>query len=307
MAIFMGSLVFNYTTVSATTVSEETNQAIEQRQKNVKKELSTYLDGITKDGTTSVSFYNLGATSGSSAGNPVDEKLYKAGSMEGESNAHAVQTSASTYKLYIAAYLMHQKLMGNFSWTAANTDGFTRMIVNSENDFAESQILQSGASTISSYLESQGWYNPFFQTNQVAQTTSYSLQLLLTDLAKGKGSFQNKDDRNKILNLMGKQIYRSGIPAGADAANSGTTVEDKVGFLDDANNDAGIVTLPNGQKYILVILTNGHGQTGFSGFPRITTITEKIQSIVYDSDEHTQLVNYSKTGVNLKSNTGMRV
>jgi hypothetical protein len=39
---------------------------------------------------------------------------------------------------------MQQKLNGNFSWTTDNTDGFERMIVNSENDFSEAQIANYG-------------------------------------------------------------------------------------------------------------------------------------------------------------------
>jgi hypothetical protein len=128
---------------------------------------------------------------------------------------------------------------------------------------------------LNTFNKSQGWYPAVFQTGEGVQTTSYSLQLLLKDLEAGTGAFQNKSDQAKILNLMGKQVYRTGIPTGAAEANAGTTVQDKVGFLDDTNNDAAIVTLPNGQKYILVIMTNGHNQSGFSGFPRIAEIAKK--------------------------------
>ena len=55
----------------------------------------------------------------------------------------------------------------------------------------------------------------------------------------------------------------------------------KVGWYADTNNDAGLVTLPNGQRYILVIMTHGHMQSGFSGFPRIAKITTHIQKMVY--------------------------
>ena len=92
---------------------------------------------------------------------------------------------------------------------------------------------------------------------------------------------------------MGKQIYRTGIPAGVAAADKGTTVSDKVGFLDDTNNYAAIVTMPNGQKYILVIMTHGHNQSGFSGFPKIAKIAKKVQQIVYGDDAGTKLEDYS--------------
>jgi len=248
---------------------------------------------VTKDGTASVSFYNLGATDGSSVSNRTDTKLYEKGSLEVESKASTVRTAASTYKLYLAGYLMDQKQHGNFSWTSDNEDGFSRMIVNSDNDFSEDQISKYGLNALSEFAKEQGWYAPVFQADKAAQTTSYGLQLLLEDLEAGTGAFKNASDQAKILDLMGKQVYRSGIPAGAGEADAGTVVQDKVGFLDDTNNDAAIVTLPNGQKYILVIMTNGHKQSGLSGFPRIAEITKNIQKIVYGSDAGTKIVKYS--------------
>jgi hypothetical protein len=293
--IIVGSLSYFFNNSYASTIIDnfKTEQAIKKKQKIIQTNLTNYLNTVTKDGTASVSFYNLGAESGSAAANSKYAKLYQAGSLETESNAHAVKTAASTYKLYLTAYLMNQKSNGNFSWTTENTDNFDKMIVNSENDFAEAQIDKYGASTISTFIKKQGWYPSVFQDGQAAKTTSYSLQLLLEDLATGKGAYENESDQAKILDLMGKQIYRTGIPAGASAADSGTTVQDKVGFLNDTNNDAGIVTLPNGQRYILVVMTNGHNQSGLSGFSRIAEITKNVQKIVYGSDAGNKIENYS--------------
>lgn len=251
------------------------------------------MNSVTKDGTASVSFYNLGATEGSDAADGKYAKVYQEGKLQVESNAYTVATAASTYKLYIAAYLMNQKQKGNFSWTDYNEDGFDRMIVNSDNDFSEAQISNYGTSALNTFSASQGWYNAVFQAGEGTQTTSYSLQLLLQDLEAGQGAFQNKSDQKKILKLMGEQNYRTGIPTGAAEADAGTTVQDKVGFLDDTNNDAAIVTLPNGEKYILVIMTHGHNQSGLSGFPRIAEIAKNVQKIVYGADAGTKIVNYS--------------
>lgn len=267
------------------------NLIIKRKQQVIKSNLTSYLNSVTKDGTASVSFYNLGAADGSNTDGKT-AKLYEKGSLQVEANAQAVNTSASTYKLYIAAYLMQQKQNGNFSWTDENLDGFTKMIVNSANEFSEAQIDKYGADELSSFVKSQGWYSPVFQTGKTAQTTSYSLQLLLEDLAEDTGPFKNKSDQAKILQMMGQQVYRTGIPAGVEAANSGTTVQDKVGFLDDTNNDAAIVMMPNGQRYILVIMTNGHKQSNFSGFPRIAEIAKNVQKIVYGSDAGTKKINY---------------
>ena len=271
--------------------NSKVTKAIKKKRKIIKTNLTNYLNTVTADGTASVSFYNLGNDDSNS--NSEYNQVYQDGSLEVESNASTVKTAASTYKLYLSAFLMGQKQNGNFSWTSDNNTGFTKMIVNSENDFAEEQIDNYGVDTISSYLKQQGYYDNVFEDGQAAQTTSYSLELLLRDLANGTGSFENSSDQQTLLNLMGKQIYRTGIPTGVAQANSGTTVQDKVGFLDDTNNDAAIVTLPNGQKYVLVIMTNGHNQSGLSGFSRIAEIAKNVQKIVYGKNAGEKIINYS--------------
>lgn len=273
--------------------SQVNNSSIAKKRKIIKTNLTNYLNSVTKDGTVSVSFYSLGAKAGSTAASGATAKLYQKGSLQVESNAHTAQTAASTYKLFITAYLMQQKLQGNFTWTTSNTDGFYRMIVNSENDFAEDELANYGKTAINKFITGQGWYSPVFQDGVDAQTTSYSLQLLLEQLDAGTGPFKNSSDRAKILTLMGKQVYRTGIPTGVNEADKGTTVTDKVGFLDDTNNDAGIVTMPNGEKYILVIMTHGHNQSGFSGFPKIAKIAKKVQTIVYGQNAGQKIESYN--------------
>jgi beta-lactamase class A len=66
------------------------------------------------------------------------------------------------------------------------------------------------------------------------------------------GSLINGGDTSALLDKMGRQIYRSGIPAGS----AGSTVYDKVGFYGTYWHDAAIV---RGAKatYVLVALTTG--------------------------------------------------
>jgi hypothetical protein len=111
--VIIGGLSYLFNNSSASMIIEDfrTTQAIKKKQKIIKTNLTNYLNTVTKDGTVSVSFYNLGAESGSSAANSKYAKLYQAGSLETESNAHAVKTAASTYKLYLTAYLMNQNKM----------------------------------------------------------------------------------------------------------------------------------------------------------------------------------------------------
>jgi len=68
----------------------------------------------------------------------------------------------------------------------------------------------------------------------------------------------------------------------AQPAKAGTKVADKVGFLGDTNNDAGIVTLPDGEQYILVVTTHGAQPGGETGFKHIAQITQHVQGMVYN-------------------------
>ncbi|MFC6181106.1 serine hydrolase [Lactiplantibacillus daowaiensis] len=255
--------------------------AVAKKQQAIKKRLRSYLTGVTKDSTCMVSFYNLAPKAGSKAAKANNAAVYADGKLAVHARGNQVTTSASTYKLYIAAYLMHLKQQKRFSWTAANRAGMQRMIVNSANDYPESILHRYGATNINRWLASQGYYGGVFRANRNASTTANSLKQVLLDLQNGKKAFTNKRDRAYILSLMGRQLYRRGIPTGTAQALAGTTVQDKVGFLYDHNSDAAIVTMPNGHRYVLVVMTKGHGQSGFSGFPRIAKIAKQVQKIVY--------------------------
>ncbi|WP_239064504.1 MULTISPECIES: serine hydrolase [Levilactobacillus] len=260
-----------------------TSRQISAQQRHVKRQLHTYFKKLTADGTTSITFYNLGATKGSqSAKSAVANRFYKSGKLATSANAHTPEVTASTYKIYIAAYLFHLSSQQAYTWTPTNQDGFHRMIVNSDNDFPEGILDTYGLAGINEFLSSEGLYAPTFVMNEESMTTAASLQKMLIKLARADAPFNNAHNRQWLLSLMKQQVYRDGIPAGAAAATKGTLVADKVGWLADTNNDAGIVTLPNGQRYVLVIMTHGHGQTGFTGFPRMAKITKHVQKLVYN-------------------------
>jgi len=259
-----------------------------KQQAAIKKKLQTYLNGVTKHRTTAVAFYNLTPKKGSPAAKAQHAAVYRTGKLAVNAHGNQVTVSASTYKLYIAAYLMHLKQQHQFSWTKANTAGIQRMIVQSANDYPVSILRRYGRTNINHWLASQGYYGGVFSANHDSVTTANSLMRVLRDLATGKRAFKNSADRARILKLMGRQIYRQGIPTGAARADAGTTVQDKVGFLADYgqnyNGDAGIVTLPNGQRYILVVLTwrrYGGNSASFVDFPKIAKITKRVQQIVY--------------------------
>lgn len=259
-----------------------TNQQVVTQQRNVKSKLQTYLDRVTKDGTASVAFYNLGAKTSTSAGKAASRQFYTPGKLAVYSkNAHKAVTSASTYKLFVAANIYARIDGKTLSRSITKTSGFQQMILHSRNEFAEHYLATHGYGRVNAFVAKRGWYKHPFGAHREARTTPATLASLLRKLDQKQYPFRNTTSRNQLLSLMRRQVYRSGIPKGASAAKKGTKVADKVGWIWSYNNDAGIVTLPNGQRYVLVVMTHGHGQHGFSGFPRIANITKNVQTIVY--------------------------
>lgn len=199
------------TSSSASTDSATT--AANKKRSIIQENLQNYLDKVTADGDASVSFYSLDATSGSSADSTTDQLTYGDGQIVADSNATTTATSASTYKLFIAAYLFHLHQEGKFSWTTANKSGFYQMVVNSSNTFPEEILAEYGADSINAFIKSQGWSSPVFHDgDEAASTTSQSLRKVLQALNAGTGVFSDSSDRSYLLGLMQKQVYRSGIP-----------------------------------------------------------------------------------------------
>ncbi|MDT6979899.1 serine hydrolase [Levilactobacillus zymae] len=265
---------------------------IAHTQTQVQRRLQHYITQQAHNGTTSISFYNLGAKAGTPAAKqPNLRRLYAAGKLSAGINAHTPEVAASTYKLFIAAYVFQQHHQLGTAWTDGDTAGFEDMIINSGNDYADHTLDTNGLLAVDNFIGAQKWYTPVFNAGQTANTTAHSLNLALQALDRQDYPYNHAADRQWLLKLMRRQVYRSGIPAGAKAATPGTTVADKVGWYADTNNDAGIVTLPNGERYVLVIMTHGQHQSGFSGFPRIAKITQHIQHLVYGPQVARSLTN----------------
>ncbi|WP_407895002.1 serine hydrolase [Lacticaseibacillus sp. N501-2] len=254
---------------SSVATSSSADTTTNAKRAAIQAKVQAYLTQVGSDHTVSVTFKNLTPQAGSAA---AKNAVYNSGSLTAAVNGDTLETAASTYKLFIAAYLFSH----GYDWTTTAQSGFDQMVVNSANDFSESVLAQYGDATIDRYLQSQGW-NTVFSADQAAQTSSNTLASLLTQLQAGTGAFQTANLRNWLLTDMAQQVYRSGIP---QAAGTGGTVQDKVGFLNDVNNDAAIVTLPNGARFILVIMTHGHDQATLD-FSRINTIAEHVIKLAY--------------------------
>ncbi|WP_373841974.1 serine hydrolase [Limosilactobacillus sp.] len=243
----------------------------------IKRTLTQYLKGVTQSGHVAVSFYNLAPVSGSAAAKAADAAVYQAGSLAVAENGDQRMVAASTFKLYITAWLFHELETGVKTWTAADEYGFQRMIVNSENDYAESLLQQSGAAALNHYFATLGT-GYVFKTVGTATTTSNDLLTMLKAIERGTGPFADAALRQKLLTAMCKQVYRSGIPAAASAVANGSVVQDKVGWLGSTDNDAGIVTTPHGDRYLLVIMTDNGSYQDFS---QVKAIAKQVQTIVY--------------------------
>lgn len=182
--------------------------------------------------------------------------------------------SASTYKLYVMLRVFDDINSGKLSWNTPMLDTtaggcFERTIVPSTNPCSEEWIRQYGASTLTNYLHAKGFSSGTgFTFSDAAHTTAGDLATYLVGLYNG--TLVSGNNRSLLLEKMGRQLYRSGIPAGTDG-----WTQDKVGFLWDYIHDAAIVHNPKG-TYVLVIMTKGYS------YGYIANVARQIDTILYD-------------------------
>lgn len=182
--------------------------------------------------------------------------------------------SASTYKLFVAIYLLREIASGGISYTD-EVNGSTvracmeKMIVNSDNACAEAFLEKYGATKMNNALWALGFTRStsFTSSDGLAKTTTADLNKALQGIEQG--TMVAGEGRAYLLDLMGRQVYRSGVPAGTSA-----NVRDKVGFLSGYLNDAAIVYHPRG-TYVISIITKG--QT----WGKIAEVTRQVESLMY--------------------------
>lgn len=181
--------------------------------------------------------------------------------------------SASTYKLYVSLVLFDRINKGELHWNDKMLDTtvagcFERMIVPSTNPCAEKWIAESGRDYINNFVHARGFSGGTTFTGHIAtQTTAADLTKYLVGLYNG--TLVSGEYREKLLEKMGRQLYRYGIPTG-----SAGWVQDKVGFLWDYVHDAAIVHHPKG-AYVVTIMTRGQS------YGRIAQITRELERIMY--------------------------
>jgi len=160
---------------------------------------------------------------------------------------------ASTYKMYVAYSLLKRTASGEIKWDDAATGGknisqcFDLMIINSDNTCAEWLGDKIGWSNINNEVHAIGLSNTSTIRGGMYSTADDETLFLMK---LQNGSILNTAERDRLLDVMKRQVYRSGIPAGV-----GVTVADKVGFLDGDLHDAAIVY--GKQTYMLTIMSSG--------------------------------------------------
>jgi beta-lactamase class A len=94
--------------------------------------------------------------------------------------------------------------------------------------------------------------------------TADGLLSLFRVLHEGRGAAA--DDARRMLEILFKQEYRSGIPAGLpEEARAGARVAHKTGNISTVSHDAGLVFLDGRKPYAVCILTSW--EPGASGPP----------------------------------------
>lgn len=181
--------------------------------------------------------------------------------------------SASTYKPMLMLKVFDDIDDRELKWkdkigNETVQDCFESIIVRSSNECAEALIKRYGVFELTEYLHGRGFSKGTgFTFKETTQTTAADLAKLMVGIEDG--SLIKKKYRDMMLEKMGRQIFRQGIPAGTTAK-----VYDKVGFLWDYLHDAAIVDHPEG-RYVLVVMTKGES------WQKIADITRDIEAILY--------------------------
>jgi len=182
--------------------------------------------------------------------------------------------SASTYKLYVMMRVFDDINNGKLNWNSSMLDTtagecFERTIVPSTNPCAEEWIRQYGAKALTDYVHAKGFSNGTgFTFTDATHTTAGDLAKYLIGL--NNGALVSGSNRDMLLEKMGRQLYRYGIPTGTKG-----WAQDKVGFLWDYIHDAAIVHNPKG-TYVMVIMTKGYS------YGYIANVARQIDTILYE-------------------------
>lgn len=198
--------------------------------------LQALIQFLVKDKNMSISIYEL-------------DGQKRNVSAEGAKTYHP----ASTYKLVVAYSVIKRIENGQLKWDDSvegkTVDAcLTTMIVDSDNACGEAFGEKFGWGAVHADARSAGMSSTRLDITDFTSTTVDQVSFLVK-LQEGK--LMKTEHRDKLLELMKRQRYRAGIPAGVSG-----TVADKVGFLGGLLHDSAIVYSPSG-TYVMSIYSSG--------------------------------------------------
>jgi beta-lactamase class A len=138
------------------------------------------------------------------------------------------------------------------------------MIVKSDNPCGETMLAKIGYKALTNELKAIGLTKSSF-INSVPETSAGDLTTFVGSLQSGQ--LLSPSNTATLLPAMKRNVYRQGIPAGANGQTA-----NKVGFLDKFLHDAAIVYSPSG-TYALSIMTEG------SSWGVIAELTREIEKL----------------------------
>lgn len=197
-------------------------------------------------------------------------------SFSGGVNQNQVYRSASVYKLLLMYQLFNLYQPADLGAINVNVEGRGRvslescvnlMISQSDNPCGVAVGNLLGWSKSTAALRTLGLTHTNLNDAAGPASTASDLNEYLVKLDKGE--LFNQADKSYILNLMSKQKYRTGIPAGCTSC----IVANKTGDLGTVRHDVAIVSYSGG-RYALSIFTNG------ASFGQIAELTSKIQMLI---------------------------
>ncbi len=103
-------------------------------------------------------------------------------------------------------------------------------------------------------------------------TTAYDLMLIFEKLANGKAVNEKAD--SQMVNILLDQKHNSIIPA---KLPENTKVAHKTGWISGVRHDSGIVFLPDGRKYVLVLLSKD-----VNDIEAVSDMMATVSKMIYD-------------------------
>ena len=188
-----------------------------------------------------------------------------------EVNSDKSDDMASLYKLLVA-YIGYQQIDdGTYNLSDPYLNGYTRgecldaMIRDSNSPCGEKMMAEIGGSTLNQKAKQYGLTN----TNYGGLTTTPNdMAILIAHIENGKDL--SAESRKSYLDSMKTQdaLYRRGLPSGFTSS----TVYNKVGWRGVSEwHDVAIVELKNGQKVVVVAMTQN------AGYKNVATLGAELE------------------------------